>query len=64
MTRKADWHHHMMFPDCVLNPHPGEWLISLEVRGEDEILQHTFAEEPLDTLRAIENMFFAQETGS
>ena len=62
--RSADWHHHMMFPDCVLNPRPGEWLITLEVRGEDEILQHASGREPLDILREIENLFFAQETGS
>ncbi len=61
---KADWHHHMMFPDCVLNPRPGEWLITLEVSGEDDILQHASREEPVDVLRTIEHLFFAQETGS
>ncbi len=61
--RRADWHHHMMFPDCVLNPRRGEWLITLEVSGEQDILQYASDTEPFETLREIENLFFAQETG-
>lgn len=57
----TDWHHHMMFPDCVLNPRRGQWLITLEAQGVDEILEYTSATEPFDVLRQVEALFFAQE---
>jgi len=58
----TDWHHHMMFPDCVLNPRKGEWLITLEAEGTEEILEYTAETEPFDVLRQVEALFFAQET--
>lgn len=29
----AIWHHHMHFPNCVINPLPGQWSISVESPG-------------------------------
>lgn len=57
----TDWHHHMMFPDCVLNPRKGEWLITLEAEGTHEILEYSADTEPFDVLRKVEALFFAQE---
>lgn len=52
-----DWHHHMHFPDCVFNPHPGAWSISVE--SADRLIAEAFPDEPVDVLREVELIYFA-----
>lgn len=53
----VEWHHHMHFPDCVFNPHPGQWSISVE-DGKGGVFSETYDEEPGDILREIEVIYF------
>lgn len=50
------WHHHMHFPGCVFNPHPGKWSISVE--SEKMLLAEAFDVEPRDVLRDVEHCYF------
>jgi len=54
---RANWHHHMSFPDCVFNPHAGKWTIMIESDAEPPF-HETFDDEPLDLLREIEVLYF------
>lgn len=58
--RGVAWHHHMHFPDCMLNPHPGKWAISLEAADSDTVESEAFAEEPHEVLSAIEIIYFSK----
>lgn len=51
------WHHHMHFPACAINPHPGRWSISVE--SPQGTFSEAFAEEPRDILREVEVIYFA-----
>lgn len=51
-----DWHHHMNFPHCALNPHPGRWAITIECGNE--MFSESYDEEPRDILRAVEVRYF------
>jgi hypothetical protein len=51
------WHHHMCFPTCTLNPAHGRWTIVIEA-GPD-MWADSFDDEPVDTLREIEVLFFS-----
>lgn len=55
--RGIKWHHHMHFPTCVFNPHPGEWSISIESDGA--FMSEAFADEPVDVLRGVEVAYFS-----
>lgn len=57
--RGIGWHHHMHFPDCKLNPHPGRWAISLEADDRDTVETEAYDEEPHDVLSAIEIIYFS-----
>lgn len=53
------WHHHMHFPECVLNPQKGKWAISIEENGpQGNITVETYNEKPTDILREIEIIYF------
>ena len=53
------WHHHMHFPECVLNPQKGRWTISVEESGTQEKLNvEAYEERPTDILREIEILYF------
>ena len=54
------WHHHMFFPDCIFNQHPGKWNISLEGRGQSQILNALYDEEPVEDLQQIEIAYFKE----
>ena len=55
--RHVAWHHHMHFPNCVFNPNPGNWSISVEF-GESEVTDESYPEEPVDVLRELEVLYF------
>jgi len=54
------WHHHMLFPDCVFNSHPGKWTILIEDESNGETIELLYDEEPVDNLRQIEIRYFGQ----
>ena len=55
------WHHHMHFPECVINPHPGQWTLSIDT--ENEQFTEIYADEPFDVLRELEVIHFAELDG-
>jgi hypothetical protein len=54
------WHHHMLFPDCIFNEHPGKWNIVLEGRGESQVVNALYDEEPLDDFQQLEIAYFKE----
>lgn len=50
------WHHHMHFPDCAFNPHPGKWSIGVE--SPNAFYAEAFDDEPVDILREVEVIYF------
>jgi len=56
------WHHHMHFPDCVFNPHHGQWAISVE-DGQGGLFSETYPAEPVDVLREVEVIYFRRFEG-
>ena len=58
------WHHHIVFPECVFNPHPGSWTILFEDPQTGETLESVSAERPADDIRVTETLFFSQRTQS
>lgn len=59
-ARGEPWHHHMHFPSCVFNPHPGAWSIAVECRSG--AFSQAFPAEPVDVLRAVEVLYFGNLT--
>ena len=55
--RRVPWHHHMHFPTCVFNPHPGRWAISVE--APDISMSEAYPDEPVEVLRQVEVLYFA-----
>jgi hypothetical protein len=55
--RRIKWHHHMNFPNCALNPHKGQWAITIE--SAEGTFSEAYADEPRDGLRVIEGLYFA-----
>jgi hypothetical protein len=51
------WHHHMFFPDCVFNPMPGKWVISIE--SSAPTFTESYLAEPVDVLREVELLCFS-----
>lgn len=56
-ARRVPWHHHMHFPACVFNPHPGLWSISVE--SPEGTFSESYADEPRGILREVEVLYFA-----
>lgn len=50
------WHHHMHFPDCAFNPFPGKWSIGVE--SPSAYCAESYPDEPVDTLREVEVIYF------
>lgn len=50
------WHHHMNFPDCVFNPHRGQWAITIE--SDAGTFSEAYEDEPVDVLREVEVIYF------
>lgn len=55
--QSTNWHHHMNFPDCAFNPHKGKWAITIE--SEAGTFSEAYDEEPVDVLREVEVIYFA-----
>lgn len=57
---KVLWHHHLLFPDCIFNQHPGKWNIVLEGSGEARTFNALYDEEPMDDFRQLEIEYFKE----
>lgn len=62
--RNIFWHHHLFFPDCVLNDHGGKWNIVFEDPENHEILETQYDDEPIDDLARLEVLYFSQTNPS
>ena len=60
-TAKNAWHHHVLFPDCRLNKHPGKWCILLEDPSTGELLEALYAKNPTEDLQLLETAFYSQK---
>ncbi len=58
LARDQPWHHHMYFPACSFNPVPRRWTILVE-SGEEPVSE-SWPDEPLDVLRELEVLYFAE----
>ena len=56
--QRIAWHHHVLFPDCVLNKNAGSWCVLIE--GNGTALSAMTATEPTDLLRRLEPLFYSQ----
>ena len=64
VTRGVHWHHHILFPECVFNPHPGDWTLVFEDPETGETLESVTTEKPEQDIRATETLFFSQTVHS
>lgn len=60
-SRGVAWHHHMLFPDCALNPSPGKWTLLFEDPERNGKITTTYDVEPLNDLKEVEALFYAQQ---
>ena len=59
-ARGRHWHHHILFPECVFNPHTDRWTILFEDPETGETLKSVSDERPADDIRVTETRFFSQ----
>ena len=62
--RGRHWHHHVLFPECIFNEHPGEWTIVFEDPDTGETLESVTSDRPAQDIQITETMFFAQSVHS
>jgi hypothetical protein len=60
-SRGIAWHHHMLFPECALNPNPGKWTLLFEDPESGEKIRATYNSEPLSDLKEVEALFYTQQ---
>ena len=58
--RGKHWHHHVLFPECIFNTHPGKWTIVFEDPDTGEMLESVTRDRPAQDIQVTETMFFAQ----
>lgn len=54
------WHHHMLFPDCIFNKHHGNWALVFEDPETGEIIESVSSSEPKEDLCKIETLYYQQ----
>lgn len=59
-NRGRHWHHHILFPECVFNRHPGQWTLMFEDPETREALESVTSERPAEDIRVTETLFFSQ----
>jgi hypothetical protein len=64
VERGIHWHHHILFPECVFNPHPGDWTLVFEDPESGETLESVTTDKPEEDIRVTETMFFSQTVHS
>ncbi len=60
-SKSIQWHHHMLFPNCIFNEQKGKWNIVFEDKKRGELLEATYDSEPTDDLRAVEALYYEQK---
>ena len=61
-SQRIEWHHHMLFPNCIFNGYsPSHVLMVEDTTVGEEILSIT-EHDPVDDLRKIEHLFFENRT--
>lgn len=53
----VEWHHHVLFPTCQFNTHPGKFVLMLEDPQTKEVLESVTDQEPIGDLQQIEPLF-------
>lgn len=56
------WHHHVFFPLCRYNRHPGKWNITFENQQEKEVLESLSDTNPKQDQKEIERLYYQQKT--
>ncbi|MEW5955202.1 MAG: hypothetical protein AB1626_01530 [Candidatus Micrarchaeota archaeon] len=56
---KRQWEHHLLFPNCILNKNKGKWVNVFE--DEEEVVESITTYEPVDDLKRIEILHYAQK---
>ncbi|MBS3114392.1 hypothetical protein J4448_04785 [Candidatus Woesearchaeota archaeon] len=56
-----EWHHHLLFPECIFNKHKGKWCILFENPENNEMIESISKSEPIKNLRAIETLYYQQK---
>lgn len=59
--KNAQWHHHMLFPDCIFNGYAPHHVLVLEDSTTGEALVSITEYDPIDDLKQIENLFFVNK---
>lgn len=59
-ARGIHWHHHILFPECVFNPHAGSWTLVFEDPETGETLESVSTDKPEQDIRVTETLFFSQ----
>lgn len=59
-ARRIAWHHHMFFPDCILNRHAGSWVLAFEDAERPVPKERTFKLQPKSVFEIIEHLYWAQ----
>ena len=57
--RNIEWHHHMLYPNCIFNGYSPSHVLMLEDSSTGEAILSITDEDPKDDLKQIENLFFA-----
>ncbi len=57
--KSIEWHHHMLFPDCMFNTHAPNHVLMLEDSSTGEAIISITEYDPIDDLKQIENLYFA-----
>lgn len=56
------WHHHVFFPICRYNRHPGKWNITFEDQQEKGVLESLSDSNPKQDQKEIERLYYQQKT--
>lgn len=56
------WHHHVFFPVCIFNKHPGKWNITFEDQQTGGVIESLSVVEPEDDQREVEILYYLQRT--
>lgn len=55
------WHHHLLFPECQYNTHPGKYTLIFEDPQSRETLESVTSAEPTNDLKHLEPLFYQQK---
>ena len=54
------WHHHILFPKCIFNKHPGKWTIIFEESEEGRSMESVTEHEPIEDVKKLEILYYSQ----